>query len=46
MGGRASIAFYALIGFEDAVNRRPRKTKDSTHTFPRTLVLGLGHRGD
>ena len=35
----ASIAFYALIGFEDAVNVA-EETKDSTRTFPRTLFLG------
>ena len=40
----ASIAFYALIGFEDAVNVA-EETKDSTHTFPRTLFLGLGVAG-
>jgi amino acid transporter len=40
----ASIAFYALIGFEDAVNVA-EETKDSTHTFPRTLFLGLGIAG-
>src|SRR4051812_37067586 len=40
----ASIAFYALIGFEDAVNVA-EETKDSTHTFPRTLFMGLGVAG-
>jgi amino acid transporter len=40
----ASIAFYALIGFEDAVNVA-EETKDATHTFPRTLFLGLGIAG-
>src|SRR3954447_24939612 len=40
----ASIAFYALIGFEDAVNVA-EETKDSTRTFPRTLFLGLGLAG-
>src|SRR3954452_15187664 len=40
----ASIAFYALIGFEDAVNVA-EETKDSTHTFPRTLFMGLGLAG-
>src|SRR6478735_9061139 len=40
----ASIAFYALIGFEDAVNVA-EETKDSTRTFPRTLFLGLGVAG-
>jgi len=40
----ASIAFYALIGFEDAVNVA-EETVDSTHTFPRTLFMGLGLAG-
>jgi APA family basic amino acid/polyamine antiporter len=40
----ASIAFYALIGFEDAVNVA-EETKDSTKTFPRTLFIGLGVAG-
>ena len=40
----ACIAFYALIGFEDAVNVA-EETKDSTHTFPRTLFMGLGLAG-
>ena len=40
----ASVAFYALIGFEDAVNVA-EETKDSTRTFPRTLFLGLGLAG-
>jgi amino acid transporter len=40
----ASIAFYALIGFEDAVNVA-EETKDSTRTFPRTLFMGLGIAG-
>src|SRR3954451_23799543 len=36
----ASVAFYALIGFEDAVNVA-EETKDSTRTFPKTLFMGL-----
>jgi amino acid transporter len=40
----ASIAFYALIGFEDAVNVA-EEVKDSTRTFPRTLFMGLGVAG-
>jgi amino acid transporter len=40
----ASIAFYALIGFEDAVNVA-EETKDATRTFPRTLFTGLGIAG-
>src|SRR3954466_15835231 len=34
----ASIAFYALIGFEDAVNVA-EETKDATRSFPRTLFM-------
>ena len=40
----ASIAFYALIGFEDAVNVA-EETKDATKSFPRTLFMGLGIAG-
>jgi APA family basic amino acid/polyamine antiporter len=40
----ASIAFYALIGFEDAVNVA-EETKDATKSFPRTLFTGLGIAG-
>ncbi len=40
----ASIAFYALIGFEDAVNVA-EETQDATHSFPRTLFTGLGIAG-
>src|SRR3954453_6297512 len=40
----ASIAFYALIGFEDAVNVA-EETKDATRSFPRTLFMGLGVAG-
>src|SRR3954463_7276895 len=40
----ASIAFYALIGFEDAVNVA-EETKDATRSFPRTLFMGLGLAG-
>ena len=40
----ASIAFYALIGFEDAVNVA-EETKDATRSFPRTLFMGLGIAG-
>jgi amino acid transporter len=40
----ASIAFYALIGFEDAVNVA-EETKDATKSFPRTLFMGLGLAG-
>jgi basic amino acid/polyamine antiporter, APA family len=40
----ASVAFYALIGFEDAVNVA-EETKDATRSFPRTLFMGLGLAG-
>jgi basic amino acid/polyamine antiporter, APA family len=40
----ASIAFYALIGFEDAVNVA-EETKDATKSFPGTLFMGLGIAG-
>src|SRR6185295_10007920 len=38
------IAFYALIGFEDAVNVA-EETKDATRSFPKTLFMGLGIAG-
>lgn len=37
----ASLAFSALIGFEDSVNVA-EETKEATGTFPRTLFIGLG----
>jgi APA family basic amino acid/polyamine antiporter len=40
----ASLAFYALIGFEDSVNVA-EETPDAPATFPRTLFLGLGIAG-
>src|SRR4051812_12177764 len=40
----ASIAFYALIGFEDAVNVA-EETQDATKSFPRTLFTGLAIAG-
>ena len=40
----ASLAFYALIGFEDSVNVA-EETKAAPVTFPRTLFLGLGIAG-
>jgi len=40
----ASLAFYALIGFEDSVNVA-EETKGATRTFPRTLFLGLAIAG-
>ncbi|HEV2723639.1 MAG TPA: APC family permease [Thermoleophilaceae bacterium] len=39
MGG-ASLAFYALIGFEDSVNVA-EEARDPTHAFPRALFGGL-----
>jgi basic amino acid/polyamine antiporter, APA family len=40
----ASLAFYALIGFEDSVNVA-EETRDAPATFPSTLFLGLGIAG-
>jgi basic amino acid/polyamine antiporter, APA family len=40
----ASLAFYALIGFEDSVNVA-EETRDAPTTFPGTLFLGLGIAG-
>jgi amino acid transporter len=40
----ASLAFYALIGFEDSVNVA-EETKAASRTFPGTLFLGLGIAG-
>jgi APA family basic amino acid/polyamine antiporter len=40
----ASLAFYALIGFEDSVNVA-EETKGPSITFPGTLFLGLGIAG-
>jgi basic amino acid/polyamine antiporter, APA family len=40
----ASLAFYALIGFEDSVNVA-EETRDAPTTFPSTLFLGLGIAG-
>ena len=44
MVGGASLAFYALIGFEDAVNVA-EETKDPSRAFPRALFLGLAVAG-
>ena len=41
----ASIAFYALIGFEDAVNVAEETKDDTKRAFPRTLFIGLGIAG-
>src|ERR671914_1362820 len=40
----ASLAFYALIGFEDSVNVA-EETRAAPRTFPGTLFLGLGIAG-
>ena len=42
--GGASLAFFALIGFEDSVNVA-EETKDPSRVFPRALFLGLGIAG-
>jgi APA family basic amino acid/polyamine antiporter len=42
--GGASLAFFALIGFEDSVNVA-EETKDPSRVFPRALFLGLGVAG-
>ncbi len=36
-----SIAFFAMVGFEDSVNM-VEETKDPERNFPRTMLLGLG----
>ena len=40
----ASLAFYALIGFEDSVNVA-EETQSAPRAFPGTLFLGLGIAG-
>ena len=35
-----SLAFFAMVGFEDSVNMA-EETKDPTRIFPRALLLGL-----
>jgi basic amino acid/polyamine antiporter, APA family len=42
--GGASLAFFALIGFEDSVNVA-EETKDPSRVFPRALFLGLAVAG-
>jgi basic amino acid/polyamine antiporter, APA family len=37
----ASLAFFALIGFEDSVNVA-EETRDPSRVFPRALFVGLG----
>lgn len=36
-----SVAFFAMVGFEDAVNM-VEETKDPERIFPRTMFMGLG----
>ena len=36
-----SIAFFAMVGFEDSVNM-VEETKDPERAFPRTMLTGLG----
>jgi amino acid transporter len=40
----ATLAFYALIGFEDSVNVA-EETREPARSFPRALFLGLGVAG-
>jgi amino acid transporter len=40
----SSLAFYALIGFEDSVNVA-EETRGASRLFPRTLFTGLGVAG-
>jgi APA family basic amino acid/polyamine antiporter len=40
----ASLAFYALIGFEDSVNVA-EETQGASRLFPKTLFMGLGIAG-
>ncbi len=42
--GGASLAFFALIGFEDSVNVA-EETKEPSRVYPRALFLGLGIAG-
>jgi APA family basic amino acid/polyamine antiporter len=42
--GGASLAFYALIGFEDSVNVA-EETRDPVHAYPRALFGGLAIAG-
>jgi basic amino acid/polyamine antiporter, APA family len=42
--GGTSLAFYALIGFEDSVNVA-EETRDPAHAFPRALFGGLAIAG-
>ena len=44
IAGGAALAFYALIGFEDAVNVA-EETRDPSRVFPRALFGGLAIAG-
>ena len=39
-----SLAFFAMVGFEDAVNMA-EETKDPVHTFPKMMLTGIGVTG-
>ena len=39
-----SIAFFAMVGFEDAVNMA-EETKDPVRNFPKMMLTGLGITG-
>jgi amino acid transporter len=39
-----SLAFFAMVGFEDSVNMA-EETKDPVQTFPKVLLSGLGIAG-
>ena len=38
-----SLAFFAMVGFEDSVNMA-EETKDPVQIFPKVLLTGLAHR--
>ena len=39
-----SLAFFAMVGFEDAVNMA-EETKDPVHNFPKMMLTGIGVTG-
>ncbi|WP_432490655.1 amino acid permease, partial [Flavonifractor plautii] len=39
-----SLAFFAMVGFEDSVNMA-EETKDPAKTFPKMMITGLGITG-
>ena len=41
MTAATSIAFFAMVGFEDSVNM-VEETKEPERIFPRTMLTGLG----